>query len=102
MDWRRQTGLGLLGFVAAWKTLTMFVELDADWPTDAGDSVDKAAAMLRIWIGDKKIPKSGVSTRDCKHVINFCNTLQKQLAGLGAEGDDGYVSGGVDVSGIKA
>lgn len=105
LDWQRQTEkneLGLLGFVAAWKTLTAFVDWDADWATDAGDSVDRAAAMLRIWIGDKRIPKSGVSTRDCRHVINFCNSLQKRLAGLEADGDDGYVSGGMEVSGKRA
>ncbi|KAF8545377.1 hypothetical protein BDD12DRAFT_800441 [Trichophaea hybrida] len=100
LDWKKQAdknGLGLLGFVAAWKTLTTFVSLDADWANDAGESVDGAAAMLRIWIGDKKIPKFGISRGSCKHVIDFCNSLQRKLAGLGGDGDDGYVSGGMDV-----
>lgn len=100
LDWRKQAnknGLGLLGFVAAWKTLTTFVSLDKDWASDAGESIDHAAAMLRIWIGDKKIPKFGVSRGDCKRVIDFCNSLQRKLAGLEGDGDDGYVSGGVDV-----
>jgi hypothetical protein len=100
LDWRKQAnknGLGLLGFVAAWKTLTTFVSLDKDWANDAGESIDHAAAMLRIWIGDKKIPKFGVSRGDCKRVIDFCNSLQRKLAGLEGDGDDGYVSGGVDV-----
>lgn len=107
MDWQPQkTDLGLLGFVAAWRTLTVLVGgPDTKWVTskDTGDSVDRAAAMLRIWIGDKKIPKFGVSREDCKRVIDFCNSLQKRLAGLetdedsGRDGDDGYVSGGTEV-----
>lgn len=105
LDWRRHSsgdfraGLGLLGFVASWKTLTTFVKSDEHWAMDAGDSVEHAAAMLRVWIGNKKIPKFGVSQKDCKHIINFCHALQKKLAGLDGEGDDGYVSGGPDVDG---
>ncbi|KAF8251207.1 hypothetical protein K440DRAFT_596424 [Wilcoxina mikolae CBS 423.85] len=101
LDWKKQAdknGLGLLGFVAAWKTLTTFVSLDADWANDAGESVDGAAAMLRIWIGNKKIPKFGVSRGDCKSVIDFCYSLQSKLAGFEGGGDDGYVSGGTDVN----
>jgi hypothetical protein len=100
LDWRHQAsgnaknGLGLLGFIACWKTLTYFVASDKRWAADASDSVDRAAAMLRIWIGDKKIPKKAdVSREDCKRVIDFCNSLQKQLAGFSDDADDGYVSG---------
>jgi hypothetical protein len=101
LDWQRQAdknGLGLLGFVAAWKTLTTFVNWDRDWAKDAGDSVDCAAAMLRIWIGDKKTPKFGVSRSDCNRVIDFCNSLQKKLAGLEGDNDDGYVSGELELA----
>ena len=97
LDWQRQTdknGLGFLGFVAAWKTVTTFVRWDEDWATDAGESVDRAAAMLRVWIGDKRIRQLDVPRGDCKRVVDFCHKLQKKLAGFEeADGDDGYVSG---------
>lgn len=98
LDWRRPScvtaSMGLLGFVAAWKTLTTFVSSESiDWINTAGESVDRAAAKLRIWIGDKKIPKAGVAKADCKKIIDFCNGLQKQLAGIeNSTGDDGYCS----------
>lgn len=100
LNWKQKAnknGLGLLGFVAAWKTLSTFVGRDVAWAGNAGDSVDRTAAMLRVWIGDKKIPKFGVSRSDCKRIIDFCNSLQKRLAGLEGDGDDGYVSGGAEV-----
>jgi len=96
LDWQRQADrncLGFLGFVAAWKTLTTFVHWDEDWATDAGESVRRAAAMLRIWVSDKRIRKLDVSRADCVRVVDFCNKLQKKLAGLETDGDDGYVSG---------
>ncbi|TGZ81596.1 hypothetical protein EX30DRAFT_249864 [Ascodesmis nigricans] len=99
LDWRRPTcataSMGLLGFVAAWKTLTTFVSSESiDWANTAGEAVDRAAAKLRIWIGDKKTLKLGVAKTDCKKIIDFCNGLQKQLAGIEANNtDDGYCSG---------
>ncbi|KAL7269031.1 Clr6 histone deacetylase associated PHD protein-2 Cph2 [Rhizina undulata] len=113
LDWRRQAtssfstsanarnNIGLLGFVACWKTLTYFIANDETWIKDSADSVDKAAAMLRIWIGDRKLRrKVGVGKDDCKKVIDFCNGLQKKVAGfVDEEGDDGYVSGGLATKG---
>ncbi|KAI5793203.1 hypothetical protein EDC01DRAFT_89639 [Geopyxis carbonaria] len=107
LDWRRQSGpgpdaLGLLGFVAAWKTLTTFVASDAGWADAAPECVDRAAASLRIWIGDRRIPKAaGVARDDCKRIIGFCNALQRRLAGLDADGDDGYVSGSAQAAETK-
>ena len=100
LNWKQKpnkSGLGLLGFVAAWKSLNTFVGSDEKWASDAGDNVDRAAAMLRVWIGDKRIPKFGVSRADCKRIIDYCNSLQKKLAGLEEEADDGYVSGSSEV-----
>lgn len=102
LDWQRHADrnkLGLLGFISCWRTLATFVNLDPNWARDAGDAVEECAAMLRIWIGDKKIPKFGVSRSDCKRIIDFCNSLHKKLAGLpGDREDDGYVSGGLEVN----
>ncbi|RPA89468.1 hypothetical protein L873DRAFT_1721720 [Choiromyces venosus 120613-1] len=103
LDWQRQESgdvknkLGLLGFVAIWKTLNRFIASDDRWAADAGESVDKAAGMLRVWIGGKNVSKrAGVHRDDCKRVINFCNSMQKRLAGLSDDLDDGYASGGID------
>jgi len=102
LDWRRQgtvaSSMGMLGFVAVWTTLTTFVQ-QQDWVSQAGESVDCAAAMLRIWMGDRKIQKPGVARADCRRVIDVCNELQRKVAGMepscasGAVKDDGYVSG---------
>lgn len=111
-DWRRQTSssssdIGLLGFVAIWKTLNAFVSSDEGWVKEAGESVDHVAAVLRIWIGDRKMRRSPrrvwIGKNDCNRIIDFCNGLQKRLAGLCEEGgsDDGYVSGGGVVEGGK-
>lgn len=101
-DWRRQSSdIGLLGFVAIWKTLNEFVSSDEGWVKEAGESVDRVAAVLRIWIGDRKMRRGPrrvwVGKSDANRVIDFCNGLQKRLAGLVEEGgsDDGYASGGV-------
>jgi hypothetical protein len=115
LDWKQQQRydrLGLLGFVSAWKTVTMFTEWDADWAKDAGQAVDDAAGMMRLWIGDKRIPKFEVTRTDCMRIIDFCCGLQKKLAGLGGDEDDGYVSAdhketegalvGVEVERVKA
>ncbi|PWW78281.1 hypothetical protein C7212DRAFT_296751 [Tuber magnatum] len=103
LDWRGQESggvknkLGLLGFVAIWKTLNRFIASDDRWAADAGESVDKAAGMLRVWIGGKNVSKrAGVHRDDCKRVIDFCTSLQKRLAGLSDDLDDGYASGGLD------
>ncbi|KAG0635913.1 hypothetical protein HOY80DRAFT_1003879 [Tuber brumale] len=89
--------LGLLGFVAIWKTLNRLIASDVCWAADAGESVDKAAGMLRVWIGGKDVSKrAGVHKDDCKKVIDFCNSLQKRLAGLSDDLDDGYASGALD------
>jgi hypothetical protein len=103
LDWQGQDSgdfrnkLGLLGFVAIWKTLNHFIANDDRWVSDAGESVDKAAGMLRVWIGGKNMPRrTGVQKEDCKRVIDFCNSLQKKLAGLSDDMDDGYASGGTD------
>lgn len=103
LDWQEKDSgdirnkLGLLGFVAIWKTLNHFIANDDRWVSDAGESVDKAAGMLRVWIGGKNMPKkAGVQKEDCKRVIDFCNSLQKKLAGLSDDMDDGYASGCVD------
>jgi hypothetical protein len=105
-DWRRQTNssssdIGLLGFVAIWKTLNAFVSSDDNWAKEAGESVDRVAAVLRIWIGSRKMRsprRMWIGKSDCNRVIDFCNGLQRKLAGLCEEGgnDDGYVSGGED------
>lgn len=99
-DWRRQpSDIGLLGFVSIWKTLNAFVEGDEGWVKEAGESVDSVAAVLRIWIGDRKMRRGSrkiwVGKSDANRVIDFCNGLQKKLAGLVEESgsDDGYVSG---------
>ncbi|KAG0131624.1 hypothetical protein HOY82DRAFT_329097 [Tuber indicum] len=103
LDWRGRESadvknkLGLLGFVAIWKTLNRLIANDVCWATDAGESVDKAAGMLRVWIGGKNVSKrAGVQKDDCKRVIDFCNSLQKRLAGLSDDLDDGYASGTLD------
>lgn len=101
-DWRRQSSgaissdIGLLGFVAIWKTLNTFVSSDENWVKEAGESVDRVAAVLRIWIGDRRMRgarKILVGHNDCKRVIDFCNGLLRRLAGLEEGSDDGYVSG---------
>jgi len=101
LDWRRPTDMGILGFVAAWKMMITFVKSeDGDaWVTSASEAVYSAAGKLRVWIGDKKIPKVGVEKRDCKKIITFCTDLQAKLAGMDrcvqeGEKDDGYCSGG--------
>lgn len=103
LDWQGQESgdvknkLGLLGFVAIWRTLNRFIASDDRWAVDAGESVDKAAGMLRVWIGGKNVSKrAGVHKDDCKRVIDYCNSLQKRLAGLSDDLDDGYASGGLD------
>ncbi|CUS14116.1 unnamed protein product [Tuber aestivum] len=103
LDWQAQESgdikskLGLLGFAAIWRTLNRFIASDDRWAVDAGESVDKAAGVLRVWIGGKNVSKrAGVHKDDCKKVIDFCNSLQKRLAGLSDDLDDGYASGGLD------
>lgn len=104
-DWRKScnssseyvsSDLGLLGFAAIWKTLNAFVSSDENWVKEAGENVEGVAAVLRIWIGDRKkrgSRRAWVETSDCKRVIDFCTGLQKKLAGLEEGSDDGYVSG---------
>ena len=98
LDWRAgdvAANFGLLGFVASWKTLTTFVGEDAEWAKDAGENVNRAAGMLRVWISDRKVGRLGVANRDWRRVVDFCLGLQRKVAGMEAvEGvDDGYVSG---------
>jgi len=109
LDWQGQESgdvknkLGLLGFVAIWKTLNQLIVNDNRWAADVGENVDKAAGILRVWIGGKNVSKrAGVQKDDCKRVIDFCNSLQKRLAGLSDDLDDGYASGSLDTERKKA
>ncbi|KAI5797452.1 hypothetical protein DFH27DRAFT_562347 [Peziza echinospora] len=93
--------LGLLGFVVAWKTLTV-ISNDPSLLADAQDTIEKAAGTLRRWIGSKVAGDAGVETRVRMKLGNLCTSLAMKMAGMEAYQGDledaGYVSGGGELT----
>lgn len=90
--------LGLLGFVVAWKTLTVIAS-DRALRADARESVEMAAGTLRRWSGLDVAKQAGVGKAVRMKLGNFCTRLATRMAGMEqhaedeGSGDPGYVSG---------
>jgi hypothetical protein len=92
----------LLSFVAAHKTLTLFMQ-DANLQKDTSAGLERIAKSLRMWVGHETGKRSGMSNKIRGRIVASCLEASTALVGLkdkdnGAgvgDVDDGYVSASV-------
>ncbi|KAI9857204.1 MAG: hypothetical protein M1813_008566 [Trichoglossum hirsutum] len=87
------TRIGLLGFVAAWKTLNVFAA-DEALQLAAREVVEGVALGLRVWMGGERGRRCGLGRAERTRIVDACLEVGKRVLTAGAEGEVGGDEGG--------